>query len=94
MTANTESVVDVISGVPGIRRVIKELWFEQDADRRVTAYVDQEQIVDVWSQDGQAVTNAIPVERELKEGETFKVGALDSDGSATAHEITTFYEES
>jgi hypothetical protein len=92
--ANSEVLADVVTGASGYSRKILSIWFEQVANRILRGYIDTDRVVDVHSEVNQADFLAVPVEAELAEGQTFKIGFLDESGAGAVQDVVVFYEES
>jgi len=88
-----ETTADVITGREGVRRTIKSVWFEQNDQTNLVAYIDQERVVQVGSEVAQADYMPVPVDRELEDGQTFSVGFANSSGSSVTAKASVFFDE-
>ena len=91
--ANTETVVDALTGKKDAPRRIDHIAFEQTADMDLRCYLDQDRIVDAASECEQFDSQFVPVDLDLLEGAVFKVGFANSTGGGLTKHITIFYTE-
>lgn len=91
--ANAETVVDVVTGLADRKQRIVEIWPEKIDNLWPIAFLNQDKIVEVGSDVSHFPQSPIPVDVDLPEGSTFKVGFKNESASPLTHQITTFIEE-
>lgn len=93
VAANSETTESFLSGLDGVARTIRKIWWEVNAGVEVVAYIDQEKIVDA-SGDCDAFTELpIEVNAGLSTGINFRAGFKNNTGSSVTAKITVEYEE-
>ena len=93
LTLNQEILVDMLSGMAGKNRVIRQISFTPTADKYLRVYRDAEQIVDYDSYTLNGEYPVLPMDLPLVEGQNCKVGFYNSSGATTAIQISIGYEE-
>ncbi len=92
--ANAVATTDILTGRQGINRRLKGLYAQSPGDVFLLGLVEQTRIVEVGVNTAQFDQMMIPIERDLRPGETFSVGFEDfSGGGSNNQHITLFYEE-
>ncbi len=91
--ANTETIVEALTGRKDVPRKIVKIAFEQTADMDLRCYLDQDRIVDAASECEQFDSQFVEVDLDLLEGGVFKVGFANSTGGTLSKHITIFYTE-
>jgi len=93
LTLNAEVLVDVLAGMSGKNRVIKQISFAPTQYKYLRVYRDAEQIVDYDSYTLNGEYPILPMDLPLAEGQQCKVGFYNSSGATTAISIMVGYEE-
>lgn len=91
--ANTETVVDFLTGKKDVPRHVDKVAFEQTTDMDLRCYLDQDRIVDAASECEQFDSEFVPVDLDLPEGAVFKAGFANATGGTLSKHITVFYTE-
>ena len=93
LTLNAEVLVDILAGMSGKNRVIKQIAFTPTQYKYLRVYRDAEQIVDFDSYILNGEYPVLPMDLPLAEGNQCKVGFYNSSGATTAISISIGYEE-
>jgi len=93
LTLNAEVLVDMLSGMSGKNRVIKQISFTPTQYKYLRVYRDAEQIVDYDSYTLNGEYPVLAMDLPLADGQSCKVGFYNSSGATTAVEIMIGYEE-
>ncbi len=91
---NVESLNDMLSGMSGKNRVIKQITATIDADIYIRVYRDADQIVDFECNLITSGAPLLPMDLPLVEGQLCKVGFYNEAAGAVTPTIAIGYEES
>ncbi len=91
--ANSEVVVDFISGQPGKTLRVVSVHQEQTAAMTCRCYLDQDRIVDAAGEIDDIDFHGVPVDLPLKEGQTFKGGFENTTGGSLTKHLMVLVEE-
>lgn len=94
LTLNAEVLVDMLAGMAGKNRVVKQISFAPTQYKFLRVYRDAEQVVDFDSYTLNGEYPVLQMDMPLSEGQQCKVGFYNSSGATTAIEIGIGYEES
>lgn len=88
-----ESLTDILAGMSGKNRVIKQITGDIDADVFLRVYRDAEQIVDFACDLITTSAPLLPMDLPLAEGQLCKAGFYNASGGAVTPTICIGYEE-
>jgi len=93
LTLNAEVLTDMLSGMAGKNRVIKQIAFTPTQYKFLRVYRDAEQIVDFDSYVLNGEYPVLTMDLPLAEGQQCKAGFYNSSGATTEISIMIGYEE-
>ena len=91
---NVESLNDMLSGMSGKNRVIKQITATIDADIYIRVYRDADQIVDFACDLITSAAPLLPMDLPLAEGQLCKIGFYNESAGSVTPTIAIGYEES
>ena len=92
VAAGAEELEKVVTAQEGKTITILKIVAEANDDVTVRGYVEQDRIVEAGLGCDALGNMAIPVERKLASGETWKTGFHNGSGASVTAQVTTFYQ--
>lgn len=84
---------NVVTAQAGKTITIVSMTAELDDDVTLVGYIEQDQLVNAGLGCDAFGRQFIPVDHEMSEGQTFKMGIKNSSGGSVTLQVTTFYRE-
>lgn len=92
-TTLTEGIADCLQSTESVKRKILAVNYDATALLKLRGYIDQDQIIDVYTANLGSAEKWLEINLELKVGQSFKVGYYNGTSGTLAPYVNVKYEE-